>query len=426
MQRIKILVWSALVVIVLCVLSMSGLNPDTAIESESGNTDEKEASALLTIKFAKQYRQQQKALRLALNSYFEKAIASGQIIGAGVSVVRGDSIVFSGGFGQRQSNSGKKVNGETIFRLGSLSKGFTGILAAQLEEEGAVDWDQKVSDCIPEFKLGTGLHSASITLANLLSHSTGAPYHSYTNLIEAGLPLMDITRRFQSVEPISEPGGMYSYQNALFAISGELMTKASGQSFPEAMDARFFGPLGMCTTTMDHNTLLEAENVAIPHVRRRRGWRPLKLKNSYYNAIPAGGINASAEDMGKWMRFLLGHNPEVMQQSVIQKAFTPFIEIPGRSKYYQRWPGHQESHYGFGWRIHTYAKEEGAPVQTIWHHGGSVNNYRNEIAMYPDEDLGICVLFNSNTRLSGKVIPDLYKLVQQVYGERAPQLVSNR
>lgn len=53
--------------------------------------------------------------------------------------------------------------------------------------------------------------------------------------------------------------------------------------------------------------------------------------------------------------------------------------------------------------------------RTIWHHGGSVNDYRNEIAVYPEADLGICVLVNSNSRVTRTVIPDLYKIVREVY-----------
>ena len=115
------------------------------------------------------------------------------------------------------------------------------------------------------------------------------------------------------------------------------------------------------------------------------------------------------------MRFLLGHNPEVLKSAIIQKAVDPFIAIDYNNKYYQRWPGHKQSHYGFGWRIHTYQESQAAEKKTMWHHGGSVNNYRNEIALFPDTDIGICVLLNGNSRLAQNVIPDLYKIVRENY-----------
>ena len=371
------------------------------------------------------YKWQLEELSAALKTYFDKAIASGTIVGAGVSIVKGDSIIISGGYGKRNINLDDLVDGQTVFRLGSLSKGFTGILAADIKNDGKLDWNDKVSDYIPQFQLGDQTNTDKITLASILSHSSGAPYHSYTNLVEAGLPLTDIAKRFKYVTPISNPGSIYSYQNALFALSGEMMCIATDQEITTSLEDRFFNPLGMCSTTMDYETLKFSENVAMPHTKRRYGWRAKKLNDHYYNAIAAGGINANANDMAKWMRFLLGHNPEIMSSSALAEAFTPVIEIKGRSKYYQRWPGHISSHYGLGWRIHKFTEDGSNQERTIWHHGGSVNNFRNEIALYPEADLGICVLLNSNSKLARKVIPDLYQIVQKVYGQSKANLAIN-
>lgn len=62
-------------------------------------------------------------------------------------------------------------------------------------------------------------------------------------------------------------------------------------------------------------------------------------------------------------------------------------------------------------------EDESQQEITMWHHGGSVNNYRNEIAVYPEADLGICVLLNNNSRLARTVIPDLYKIIKEVYNK---------
>jgi beta-lactamase class C len=118
--------------------------------------------------------------------------------------------------------------------------------------------------------------------------------------------------------------------------------------------------------------------------------------------------------MAKWMQLLLGQRPEVLPEEAIKEALRPVIKIPGRYKYYQRWPGQTASYYGFGWRIHTYNSGSSKGESTMWHHGGSVNHFRNEIAVFPEEDLGICVLLNNQSRIAQRVIPDLYKIVQEV------------
>ena len=425
MPRYKILGASAIFTFALVALAIGVNTTKTTSDPEQAFSTDKSAKALADQKFVQRYKWKQQELRLAIKAYFDKAIASGQIVGAGVSIVKGDSIVISDGFGKRNINLDAGVDGQTVFRLGSLSKGFAGILAANLENEGKIDWEAKVSDYIPEFQLGDPSNTEKITLANILSHTSGAPYHSYTNLVEAGLPLTDIAKRFKEVDPISDPGLTYSYQNALFALSGEMMYKATGQEITTSLEDRFFKPLEMCSTTMDYESLVQAENIAIPHSKRGNSWRSKKLKDNYYNAVAAGGINASADDMARWMRFLLGHNPEIMSKQDLVEAFNPAVEIKGHYKYYQRWRGHQASYYGFGWRIHKFVEAQTRQEGTIWHHGGSVNSFRNEIAVYPEADLGICVLLNNNSKLARTVVPDLYKIIKKVYDQSGSKMAYN-
>lgn len=425
MQRLKIFIKPTLLFFTFVVLTLSVVRAVTAPEQDNGK-------AISTVKIKKPtvdqneitiHKAHQEALNEALVAYFERAIASGDIVGAGVSIVMGDSIVISEGFGKKNIKFKDQVDAETVFRLGSLSKGFAGVLAAKLNSEGVLDWTDKVSDYITEFKLGDLTNTNQITLATILSQTSGAPYHSYTNLVEAGLSLTDIAKRFKAVSPISKPGKMYSYQNAMFALSGEMMQKATHQDIRTLLDNKFFKPLEMTTISMDYESLEKVKNVAKPHSKSGKSWKTLKLTDNYYNAVAAGGINASALDMAKWMRLLLGHRPEIMDKTDLEQAFQPFIEIKGSSKYYQRWPGHVSSYYGFGWRIHNFMENDAR--KTMLHHGGSVNNYRNEIAVYPEADLGICVLLNSNSKIAKTVIPDLYKIVNAVYGQTSLKTTSD-
>jgi beta-lactamase class C len=420
MQRFKIFIG-----ITLLALCLSTVKPIFNSNTEAQIPTAKIEQVLFDHKAIQQYNWHQKELKVAITSYFEKAIKSGDIVGAGVSIVKGDSIIISDGFGKRDFNSNRKVDSKTVFRLGSLSKGFAGVLAASLQNEGKLHWDDKVSDYIPEFQLGDKINTENITLANILSHTSGTPYHSYTNLVEAGLELNDIAKQFKAVEPISKPGLMYSYQNAMFALCGVMMFKATNQDITTLLKNRFFKPLDMDNTSMDNETLIHTENVAMPHVKSRYRYKTLKLSDNYYNAVAAGGINSSASDMGKWMRFLLGYNPEIMNKSAFEDAFNPFIEIKGHSKYYQKWPKHVASYYGYGWRIHKYIEQTSNTEKTILHHGGSVNNYRNEVAIYPEDDLGICVLLNSNSKLAKTVIPDLQKIVKDVYKKTDSKIAIN-
>lgn len=414
MWRVKIAVFITFLILILgASLGTSG----PVADSNSGKAMVETASRQESFNQmeALRFRKSQKEVAAAVSRYFEKAIVSGDIVGAGVSIVQGDSVLLSKGYGLRSSYRPDPVDDRTVFRLGSLSKGFAGILAANLADQQLLFPEDPVIRYIPEFRFGDRVHTRGVNLGHLLTHTSGAPYHSYTNLVEAGLELTEIAGRFNQVTPIGKPGSVYSYQNALFALSGEIMERATGQPIGRLLEERFFKPLEMCATGTDHESLVKAVNIAIPHTKRRRGWRPRKLTDNYYNAIAAGGINASALDMTRWMRLLLGRYPEILSEGARKIAFTPRVEIPGRSKYYQRWPGHVSSHYGYGWRIHKFREGESEPLQTMLHHGGSVNGFRNEIAIYPESGLGICVLLNSHSRIASHVIPDLYEIVRDIH-----------
>ncbi|TPN81389.1 serine hydrolase domain-containing protein [Aquimarina algicola] len=355
---------------------------------------------------------QKQKLEQALNEYFEKAIRNRKIVGAAVSIVKCDSIIFAGGFGKRNIRNSETIDQETIFRIGSVSKGFAGILTGIQVQEGLLDWNEKIVDHFPDFRFGNTKRTNSVTVSHVLSHATGLPYHSFTNLVEKGLSIEDISKKFRTIRPKGKLGKIYSYQNAAFALSGAMIEKVTQKTFSETIQEKIFDPLHMTSASTDYESLIKADNVARPHRLKYRRWRPVAFNKKYYNAIAAGGVNASATDMGKWMKLLLGQHPEIIENDILQKVFTPAVEIPKSYKYYQKWPGHISSSYGFGWRLHTFSNADDNDTYTMIHHGGYVNNFRSEIAIFPKKELGITVLFNSPTKLARTVIPDLENIIK--------------
>ncbi|MDP5043581.1 MAG: beta-lactamase family protein [Leeuwenhoekiella sp.] len=410
----KFVLWSTFLIL-LITLSLSTHNFDSQNKVKSPTAVNVTGAAAVVTKQEKElFKMRKNAINIAIANYFKKAIDQQLIVGAGVSVVSGDSILFNGGFGMRSFSKLDSVNAQTVFRLGSLSKGFTGVLAGIEVAEGNLSWDDKLATALPQFHLKNKLNEQAITLSNVLSHTTGVPYHCYTNLVEAGLAMSQIAEKFKVINTISKPGDLYSYQNAMFALSGEMMQAATGQSIQQLLQNKIFSPLNMKTASTDYDAMINTDNYAFPHKNTAKGWMQIPVNKKYYNAVPAGGINASAEDMAKWMHFLLGHEESVLTKSGLQSVFTPQIEMLDGRKYYQRWKGHLKSSYAYGWRIHDFINAETGVETSMIHHGGSVSNFRNEIALYPSEDFGVCVLFNSMTPLATSVIPDLHDIVQNI------------
>ena len=167
----------------------------------------------------------------------------------------------------------------------------------------------------------------------------------------------------------------------------------------------------MKDASADYNSMITGGNVAYPNFPRKGGWSSGRISKTYYNVSSAGGINASISDMANYMIAMTGHRPDIINQKVIDDIFEPQISTNIRWKYFSRWKDYKKSYYGLGWRIVKNGES------TIAYHGGYVNGYRSQLAINTDEDIGICVLTNSPTSFSSKLVPAFLKLYD-AYKER--------
>jgi beta-lactamase class C len=250
----------------------------------------------------------------------------------------------------------------------------------------------------------------------LLTHSSGLPYHTYTNLVEADRSLAEIAGMLQEVELIAKPGMIYSYQNVAFALAGPIMEAASGKPTEELLETYLFRPLQMERASASLVAMAKDSNVAQPHKGNGPLSQPQPLKSAFYNAVLAGGINASISDMAYWMQFLLKGHPEILSKENLDEiVFQPRVDTRVRNRYFQQWGEGAESWYGLGWRIHLTPDTTTGMIDKLYHHGGAVNGFRSEIALYPEDQIGICVLFNSHSRLAARVIPEVFRRIEEPY-----------
>lgn len=346
---------------------------------------------------------------------FEEGLANQRIPGGAVVIVKEGRVIFQQGFGVKESGKTEQVDEHTVFRLGSVSKGFASVLTGVLVDEGLVSWDKPVSGYLEDFKLNDSDQTDRVQIKHILSHTSGLPRHAYTNLVEDGLSLDRIIPRLEQVPLIAKEGEQLAYQNAAYSVIEKVMEAQTGTDFDSLLTQKIFAPLGMENSSANYDSLIDSENKAVPHVwySRSRGRVPVKITKKYYNAISSGGINASASDMGKWLLLLTGNNPEVISVETLNEIYEPLATINNK-RFSRYWDGVNESHYGMGWRV---LDNEG---QKIVYHGGYVNGYRTEIAFAPDDGIGICVLINANSSYPLQVIPSLFEYFRAEYSNSTP------
>ena len=340
----------------------------------------------------------------AYESVLEEEFARSGSPGAAVAIVKDTLVLFSRGFGVKKAGEQDSVDINTVFRVGSLSKGFAAILAGVLVDEGAIEWEDKIIDHLPEFALKSGQQTRKIKLTHLLSHSTGLPYHAYTNLVESGKSLKTILPYFRDLDLIGRPGEVYAYQNAAFGMIEEVVLASTNRSFQRQIAEKVFTPAGMENASISYGEIMSNGNKALPHSfsRRKASWLPMRISKKYYNLPSTGGINASVADMEQWLMVLQGHRPDIISENSLEFIFQPFVKSNNKRRYFRHWNLLDEAYYGMGWRVLDLKKD------TVMQHGGFVNGYRSEIALDRKEGIGICILTNGPSEMPGRCIPKFW------------------
>lgn len=325
--------------------------------------------------------------------------------GAAVVVVQDSQVIFKKCFGVKKVGSRDSINSATLFRLASLSKGFTGVLAGMLSQDSLFELEAPVRRYCPEFQLRDARQAARVRIWHLLSHTSGLPYHAFTNLVEDGMETSKIVRDyFPRAKLGGKEGEFFAYQNVAICLAAAAMEQAAGKSYPQLLQERIFQPLHMKNAACTFESMAQNPNAAQPHLPAPEGWAADQISKMYYNAVAAGGINASIDDMGEWLQLLLGNRPDLIAERTLDRVFSPVVETGAERRFFSNWLKRNELHYALGWRVLT--PDDGS---TIIYHGGYANGFKSEIAFDRRRRLGICVLMNGFADWGAEVVPLVFK-----------------
>lgn len=337
--------------------------------------------------------------------YFSDSIHLTNTPGAAIVIVKDSQIVFMRGYGPRFVGGRDSIDENTVFRIGSLSKGFAGVLTGMMVQEKVFNWEDPVQQHYPDFVLRDRKQTARVRLWHLLSHTTGLPYHAFTNLVERDFSVPRIVKEYFPQAPVSgKEGEFYAYQNVALCVIEEVMLRKTGKTYPELLTEKIFLPAGMQHASCDFGHIQGEVNKTFPHLATGWGsWRADSISPLYYNAAAAGGVNASIADMGQWLKLLLGHRPDLVADSTLDQVFRPVVKTDKERRIFSHWLRRDAASYALGWRV----LEDGDDV--ILYHGGYVNGYKSEIALNRRDGIGICVLFNAHTPMSSACIPAFFE-----------------
>src|SRR5690606_24703723 len=327
--------------------------------------------------------------------------------GLAMAIVHNGQVLSARGYGITDVRAAEPVDAHTVFRLASLSKSFAGTIAGLLVSEGAMRWDSRVVDYMPGLRMSDPEAAQMITVADVLSHRVGLGRHTYDRAIERGVEYNTLVQQLAEAPMTCQPGDCYGYQNLAFSLVGDVVFATSGPFFNEAVSRRLFKPLGMHDASYGLDGIQGSPRWAKPHVRAGRGWTSLIPKPTYYRVAPAAGVNASISDMAQWLIANMGYRPDVLPAPLLSTLHAPMVgtrgELRGRSA---SWRDRrlESARYGLGWRLDDYTGHRMVFL------GGAAQGYRGAMAMLPERDLGVVILWNSGSSLPSGLMPTILDL----------------
>lgn len=273
-----------------------------------------------------------------LDAFANKVMQTFDPPGMSIVIVDGDQIQ-NHAYGVRKLGSAALVDAHTIFPIGSNTKAFTTAALAILVDEGKLRWDDRVVDKLPGFRMYDAYASSEMTVTDLLVH------HSGLGLGEGDLMIFPTTDRSRAelvhdiryLKPAHSFRADYDYDNVLYIVAGQLVEAVSGQRWEDFVQQHLLDPLAMHDTQVSIDARV-ADQVAL-HARNSTPVRGVGKQAVLTTVMtgtvfaPAGALQVSAADMGRWLQLQLRHGAldggkRVFSEAAAQALWMPQTLIP--------------------------------------------------------------------------------------------------
>lgn len=351
---------------------------------------------------AQELREQQ------IDSLVQKTMTTFNVPGIAVAILKDGEVVHMKGYGTRSLDDGGKVDENTLFGVASNTKAMTSAALAMLIDDGKLEWDTKVIEVIPEFKLYDPYVTSEFTVRDLLTHRSGLGLGAGDLMV---WPSRNTTQKDELIynlrylKPVSSFRSQYDYDNLLYIVAGVIVERISGQDYESFIEENIFQPLEMDRSAVNYNLIEDKSNVIDGHAPSNGKLTPVGL--SFTEAAnPAAGVYSSVADMSKWVQAQLnggkyGENleKELFSERQHREMWTPQTLVgTGKGDYNTNFRA-----YGLGWFL-----SDVNGYKEVTHTGGLLGIV-SQVTMIPDLELGIIVLTNQQSGAAFRSITNSIK-----------------
>jgi CubicO group peptidase (beta-lactamase class C family) len=303
-------------------------------------------------------------------------------VGAAIAVVERGRVSFSLAAGRRCDGDEDPVRTDTLFRIGSVSKVVTAAAALTLVQDGGLAFERRVVDDLPGFRLGDPRAARAITLAHLLTHTSGLPEPSPARIAAEPGPWYEALR---TEAPWFEPGTLWSYSNTGYALLGSWLEAVTGEPFASVVDQRVLEPLALADLTFDRKVASATGRAACGHLGRGRARTRIDVADDdrldrpgVAEAGAAGAAFASAEELARLGAALL-EDQALLEPAMRHAMFDTRVDTGGA-------PGEYWALGIGGWTATN--------GQAVFHHAGNTGDFSADLWLVPHRQLVVVLLAN--------------------------------
>lgn len=335
-------------------------------------------------------------------------VARENVPGAAWGIVIDGELAHIGTVGLRDVEGGQPVQGDSVFRIASMTKSFTAMAILKLRDQGKLSLDDPVERHVPELRGLRPLSSDAprITLRHLLTMSAGFPEDNPWGDQQLGITEEEFSRLMRGGIPFSNPPGVaYEYSNYAYAILGRVVTNVSGVPYTKYVEREILRPLGMRSTTLEPRS--------VPPTRLAQGYRwedarwkrEPQLPDGAFGAM--GGMLTSLEDLGRYVGLFLAAWPprdaaeagpvsraslREMQQMWRARPATVTRDAKGAVQL-------NASGYGYGLRI-----SQSCDFAHVVAHSGGLPGFGSQMRWLPEYGVGLIAFGNRTYTPWGDVL----------------------
>ena len=244
-------------------------------------------------------------------------VDASNLIGIQFAFANDKGVYWQASFGHEDSARSTPLSDDALFRSGSITKSFTGVVAQILAQQGVFSLNDALRDIAPDIAFeNKWADTAPITLAHLAEHTAGWDDAHFGELKDWGKDVSNekgVSAYSKSRRARWQPGRYMSYSNAGPAVLGAVMEQQTGQSYEDLLRTHLFKPLGMAQST----TLLSSENAPKP-VRSfgpANHPTPQAVPFAHIGMPASGALSTNAQELGNFAAMLLARgrfNGEVL------------------------------------------------------------------------------------------------------------------